>query len=308
MKWIKKYKTFEADASHLLLTSETGEKLYGIHDWVEDMKSWEWSRTTHLPVTESTLKKWSDHFIGEGYFEKISNLVDKIFKAFSKVDIHEIEDRMIEVYDEIPSTKEKWIMFCVAYGDVERWNKPNKYKYNGLVTVPRGDAKDRLRIIIHILKDIIFPTLYIGTYPSMLLRQSDESYYVTEPKWKCANFNIDDYQVMGIKAGAEFDSDDSRGRKILIHDSDIKKKKEYSVDKFLDMYTPAIVIEIGNRDTSYQGDMNLSKLESLFDEALESILPNLDYNEVLWDRSRNERHFRDDIQVGEYSVKILLNM
>lgn len=282
---------------------------YGIHDWVEDMKSWEWSRTTHQPVNESTLKKWSDHFIGEGYFEKVEDLVDRIFVAINKVDIQEIEERMYDVYDEIPSSKDKWVMCCVAYGDVEKWDRPNKYKYNGLVTVMRRDARDRQRIIIHILKEMVYPTLYIGSYPNMMLRQSDESYYVTDPKWKCVNFDIDDYQEMGIKSGSEFSTDDYKGRKTIISDLDIQKKRNYSLDKILDMYKPAVVIEIGNRDRlASSGGMNLIKLESLLDDALESILPALDYEEVIWDMSRGNRQFDYNTDIHDYTVKILLNL
>jgi hypothetical protein len=294
-------------AEHLLLKS-FGQPMYGIYDWIEDLKSWEWSRTQHIDVNADSIKKWSDRFIGQGWYDKVKNLVDKMFVALEKVDEEEIHMRMYDVYDQIPSSKDKWTMCCIAYGDVENYNKPNRYKYNGLITVRNKDDRDKMRIIIHILKEIVFPTLKIGSYPDMMLRQSDESYYVTAPKWQCQNFNIDDYQEMGIKAGTEFEADDYKDRKTRIFQHDIDRKKSYSIDKILEMYKPAVIIEIGNRDNSIStGGMNLKNLESLIDESLESILPTLDYEEVIYDMSRGNRQFDENSDVYDYTVKILLN-
>jgi len=297
MKKIKSYNLF----------LESSNK-YGIHDWIEDLKSWEWSRPQHQSVNKDSMKKWSDRFIGEGWYDKISNYVDRIFEAFTKVDEEEIHMRMYDVYDQIPSGKDKWTMCCVAYGDVENYDKPLRNKYNGLITVRNKDEKDKLRIIVHIIKDIVIPTFSIGSYPSHFLRQSDESYYVTEPKWQCQNFNIDDFQEMGIKAGASFDTDDHKGRQVTISQFDIEKKKKYDINKIIEMYVPSVVIEIGNRDNSIAtGGINLKKMELMLDEALESILPTLDYKEVVFDHARFDRGFSDETNIYDYTIKILLN-
>jgi hypothetical protein len=303
MKYLSKYKTFESDK---IWTGKQHE--YGINDWFEDLKSWEWNRQQFQSVNEKTLKLWSDHFIGEGWYDKVKNHVDRIFKAFEKVDEEEIHMRMYDVYDQIPSSKDKWTMCCVAYGDVENYDRPIRNRYNGLITVSRKDERYKLRIIVHILKEIIYPTLNIGGYPSYFLRQSDASYYVTEPKWQCQNFNIDDYKELGIYAGATFDTDDYKGRKVTIYDTDINKKKKYSIEKVVEMYVPAVIIEIGNRDNSLStGSIKLKNIESMIDDALESILPTLDYKEVVFDHARFDRVFSDDTDVYDYTVKILLN-
>lgn len=309
MKYLKNYKIFESeDQSHLLIKSDKGEPMYGIYDWIEDLKSWEWSRQQHYNVNETSLKKWSDHFIGEGWYDKIKNHVDKVFKAFEKVDEDEIHMRMYDVYDQIPSSKEKWTMCSVAYGDLDNYDRPLRNRYNGLITVRNKTDRDKLRIIVHILKEIVFPTLYIGSYPNVMLRQSDESYYVTDKKWQCQNFNIDDYQEMGIKAGVEFDTDDYKGRKTSIYQHDIDKKKRYSIDKIIEMYVPAVIIEIGNRYNSIAtGGINLKKMELMLDDALESILPTLDYKEVVFDHARFDRGFSDETDIYDYTIKILLN-
>jgi len=295
MRYLKTYKIFESSQD------------YGIYDWIEDLKRHDWSHPQNQKVDESSLKKWSDHFIGEGWYDKVNNLVDKMFQSIDKVDVEYINDRMFDVYDTISQEKEKYTMCCIAYGDVENWNKPNKMKYNGLLSVRETDNKTKLRIIIHILKEIVFPTLSIGSYPSYLLRQSDDSYYVTDKKWQCQNFNIDDYKEMGIEAGATFKGDERRD--VTIHESDITKKKEYSISKILDMYKPCVTINIGGYSDSYStGKMKLLELESNLDEVLPSILPTLDYEEVIFDVSRGNRGFDvENYEVYDYTVKILLN-
>jgi hypothetical protein len=291
MKHLKKYKLFESDTNE-----------YSIYDWFEDLKRYQWSKNQKSMVDESSLKKWCDYFVGSGYWEKVKGLVDKIFISLANVDIEYVNDRMYDVYDQIPSSKEKFTMCCVAYGDYESYNKPNKEKYNGLIYVKNPKEGGKLDIIIHILKEIVSPTLSIG-YPSYVIRQSDEQFYVTDEKWQCKSFNIDDY---GIKDGFEYPSDNRRG-KGFIHSSDIKKKKDYSIDKILDMYKPCVVINIGGyQDAHSTGKMNLRKLESDIDEVLPSILPALDYEEVIFDSSRGDRRFNDDVDVYDYTIKILL--
>lgn len=103
MKYLKTYKIFESDEE---------SNLYGIHDWIEDLKSWEWSKSQNQVVNESSLKKWSDHFIGEGYYDKVSNHVNKIFESLRKVDEEEIHMRMYDVYDQIPLVKKSGL--CVV--------------------------------------------------------------------------------------------------------------------------------------------------------------------------------------------------
>lgn len=304
MKKMKKYNTFLESKNQ-----------YSIDDWIEDLKSWEWNRpgsSQNNTVNATTIKKWSDHFIGQGWFEKIESLVDRFFESLEKVDTEEIHLRMYDVYDQVPSSKDKYVIRCIAYGDVDRYDKPNKNRYNGLLSVFKLDEIDKLRIIIHIIKEIVFPTLNIGGYPSYFLRQSDESYYVTEPKWQCQNFNIKDFEEMGIKAGARFgviinNREGKSGKSVLISQHDISKKEKYSIDKILDMYRPCIDIEIGGHNDSVRtGKMNLMELESHIDETLESILPTLDYEEVIFDHSRGDRLFTNT-DVYDYSIKILLN-
>jgi hypothetical protein len=112
---------------------------------------------------------------------------------------------------------------------------------------------------------------------------------------------------MGIEVGATFKGDEKRD--VTIYERDIAKKKEYSIDKILGMYKPCVTINIGGYSDSHTtGKMNLLKLESDLDEVLPTILPTLDYEEVIFDVSRGNRGFdTENYEVYDYTVKILLN-
>lgn len=295
MKKIKTYNSF----------LENKSQDYSIYDWFEDLKRFQWSQNQKALVNDSTLEKWTEHFIGGGWWKKVSDLVDKMIKSLESVDFEYIDDRMIEVYDIIPTEKERWSMPSIVYGDWIKYDKPNKDKFNGTISA-RGLKKDRLNIIIAVLKDIVSPTLTIGTYPNKALRQTDEEIFVTDTKWNCQNFNIDNY---GFKEGDQFQTDDWKGRKVRITSWTLGEKRGYSPDKVLSMYNPAIVINIGGYGNSNTtGKMNLARLEEKIDEVLPPILSTLDYKEVIFDLSRGDRRFDvDNYEVYEYTIKILLN-
>ena len=94
MKYLTTYKIFESSQD------------YGIYDWIEDLKRHDWSYSQNQTVNESSLKKWSDIFIGEGWYDKVNSLVDKMFQSIDKVDVNYINDRMFDIYDIIPSGKD----------------------------------------------------------------------------------------------------------------------------------------------------------------------------------------------------------
>jgi hypothetical protein len=75
------------------------------------------------------------------------------------------------------------------------------------------------------------------------------------------------------------------------------------------MYKPCVTINIGGYSESYTtGKMKLLELESNLDEVLPTILPTLDYEEVIFDASRGNRGFDvENYEVYDYTVKILLN-
>lgn len=271
---------------------------YSIYDWFEDLKRDEWSNKVGSKAT----KMWCDHFIGDGYWDKINNLVDKMFTSLSKVDIDNINDRMFDVYDEIPLTKTNYTMTCVAYGDWNRYDDPSTYKYSGMISIP--DTSKKEYVISHIIKAIVYPTLWIGTYPSANLRRRTGEIYVLDPRWNCSNFNIDNFS---LKLG-DVVLNSEKNKKVVITDYQINEKRKYSAEKVLSMYKPCIGIFIGGHDGIGTGAMNLKKLESDIDEVLPSILPDLDYDEVIFDMNRGSRQYGEDTDIYDYTLKILLKL
>jgi hypothetical protein len=176
---------------------------------------------------------------------------------------------------------------CNSICDYDKHDEPIRRRHNGLIMVGSIDTTNRNRIIIHIIKEIVYPTLRTN-FPQDGLRTTKEEIYVTDKKHQCKNFDPKNYPV--------------------ISGFDIVKKEKYSVDKVLDMYIPAVVIEIGGHNNPHlTGYMNLKKLEADIDEVLPSILPDLDYKEVVFDLSRQDRQFSDDQNFDQYTLKILLN-
>lgn len=145
--------------------------------------------------------------------------------------------------------------------------------------------------------------MYIGS-PSIWLRRKPEQEYVIDKKWNCENFNIDNYE---FEDGQEFDNGGtSRRSTTTIFKYELEKRKDYNVDKVIQMYKPCVVIEVGGHHYSHRtGKIKLSHLEPLLDSVLETILPTLDYEAVIWDKSRGKRQFTDD-EFYDYTLKIIL--
>lgn len=290
--------------SYDIFLEAKSDKSYSIYDWADDLKRFQWSKAQHVLVNESSLKKWSDHFIGNGWYDKIKNRIDKIWSAFEKVDVIDINYRMCDVYDQIPFEKEKYTSYCIVYGDYINCEKENRNKYNGYRGVSRNlDPKQKIYIIVDIIKEIVHPTLSIG-YPSINIRKTKDEIYVTEDKYKCENFNIDNYS---IKEGDNIN--DRKDIATIITSYNIDDKRKYSSNKILEMNKPAILVVMGGHSNAYlTGKMNLKKLEADIDEVLLSILPTINYEEVLFDVSRFDRQFSDDTEIYDYTFKILLKL
>lgn len=305
MKNIKRYKSFLEKSTNRHPHNPDDEKLwqgvqheYSIYDWFEDLKSFEWMTKPSSDASKvniNSIKSWTNHFIGDGWFEKISAHVDKIFNALEKADPSYINDRMIDIYDEFVPDKEKWTSRCVLYGDVENINKSDKEsgKYNGIISIPTISTVNKTRTIIHIIKEIVNPTLNIGSGQNTKpLRSNSDEIYVTDKKYQCSFFNIKDYVVYN-----------------QVSKFYLEKKNKYDTSLFTNMYRPGIVINIGGYSSDFMvGKFNLGKLESKIDEVLPSILHDLDYKEVIFDQNRESRLYKSDTDIYDYTLKILLNM
>jgi len=269
---IKKFKSF----------LETKNEKYSIYDFFNSL-----NRFSRREIDIKNLKPNCDHFIGPGSYDKIENYVDKLISSINKVNLDDIELRLLDdIYDNINSDIKKSISFGILNGDYYNYDIKDENKYNS-TSFYKDIIKSKMIIISEIIREIIHPTLYIQT---KLLRNTNESEYVTGPEWNCQNFNIDKY----------------------INDLDIKsykysllQKSKYSIDNVINMHKPAIICNLEGQYGRKHTIMNIDKIESYIDEALECILPTINYESVIFDHSRYTRQFefRD---FYDYTFKIIL--
>jgi len=284
MNYIKEYKKYRVAP-------------FSIIDWSEELKLYNWS---NKPIDLDRVKRMSEKFIGIGWFDKISKHVDDIISSFNRVDIDNVSDRLLEVWDKIPFM-EKNVEFRFISGSFKNLDEKNgQIKYNVMYG---GDKDSREHAILHIISDIIHPTIYIG-YPSIHIRETDDQLYVNDDTWSCENFDINNF---GIKSGDEIENGQKgRRSKTNIFSHDIKEKELYSVDKIIKMNRGAVVISVGEISGNLKNTIKLNELEGYLDEVIPSVLPEIKYDEVIWDCARGSRRFDDDMSIYDYTLKIVL--
>jgi hypothetical protein len=179
-----------------------------------------------------------------------------------------------------------------------------------------NDDDRRKTIMSEIIRAIIKPTLNIGySTDSVFIRSSKAELFVTDKKYQCVNFDPSNYSNFRGYDGDNLlwqkDAKDNKYDKgvdspsiVSIMSYEWKKYEMYSPENVMNMYVPCICINIG--DNGKKLGMTLSDLENRLDEIMETIFPELDYKDVIWDMSRGERKFSEDFNVNEYRLKILL--
>jgi hypothetical protein len=289
MKHIKPYKIFERFNSTIYWVIDND---YDIYDFLEDLKDYSYndkdfdSRKGGI----SRIKGLSDIFIGEGIFERVVELVDSIFNSIGDVDIRDVRDGMVDVFDEYHEMKNR-VQVCIFGSELI-----NTKKFNTIYTINSKKLQnEKTRIISSILRDMVYPTLYIGHHPQVKLRNDDlESHLVmfnpissNTEIFQCKNFDINNFAISKVT------------RNISLYELD--KKRIYDIEKFFDMYKPGIYITL---DGNYEYTLNVKKIESELDIVLPAALHGVDYEEIIYGARFGARSTIDG--VGEYSVKILL--
>jgi hypothetical protein len=278
---IKKYieftnESFESD----------GWSIFDFYDYLRNNK---WSNTDI-----SQLERWTDHFVGPGWWQKIKSHVDRMFQIFSELDLKHIENAMLDIFDTVPEEKEKNIYCAVLYGDYDQINDSNELKYNGTMPVFNKDVENRKCYILHnIIFELVRPTISYSkiTGDDVEFRLTPEAYYVTDKKWQCQNFDFSQFSEL--------------------KDYEMKTLRIYSPENVLNSYKPGVVIDIGgwsSSDAHRTGGMSLLGLEKELDERIDLITAELDYEEVIWPFSRKERYFDTSQPIYDYTLKILLKM
>jgi hypothetical protein len=135
---------------------------------------------------------------------------------------------------------------------------------------------------------------------------ANDQIYVTDPKWNCVNFNIDDYESQNDLEYANAEEDTRHHSFVMVNQRQGKKDlKKYSVDKFFDkMYVPALNIKIG--DYSDGMTMNLLEVEKRLDAVVDDILFDIPHSDIIWDSARFKRRFDPNINIYQYNIKVIL--
>lgn len=271
---------------------------YSILDFYEYLRNNSYENTDI-----SQLVRWTDHFVGEGWWNKIKSHVDRMFEIFSEVDLVHIESAMLDIFDTLSEEKEKGIYCAVLYGSYggfsNRVNDSNELKFNGTIGVfnfmerpQTSDSKRKSYILHKIIFEIIKPTVSYGLRETEVnFRKTPEAEFVTDKKWQCQNFDFSPFTEL--------------------RDHEMRELKLYSPEVVLESYQPGVVIDIGslssttNRQT---GGMSLLAIEKELDERIDLITANLDYEDILWPFSRKKRYFDTSQPIYDYTLKILLKM
>lgn len=270
---------------------------YSIYDFINDLNTWNKNKPSY-----QSIKIWTNHFIGDGFYEKLDNHITKVWDAMKKVDLYNINDRFLELWDDI-KYKDNWILPTVAYGDYYKDN------YNGSMPISNLEDDDRRKdIMCEIIRSIIRPTLDVGYSSNEAnIRNTKDEIFVTDEKYQCENFDFSNYSYFKGFSGDKllWKSRNNDESIIQISSYEWKNYEMYSPENVMNMYVPCIYISIG--DNNKRMGMTLSELESRLDDIVDTILPEIDYKEVIWDISRGTRRFSEDFDVSEYRLKILLN-
>jgi len=269
-----------------------------IYDFANKLKGW----NPYPPLSE--VKRLSERFIGPGIYDRVEKMVDNIFDKLKDVDVYHIKDALYDVFDEFLE-KSNRLHLCVLYCSPDNLKESIERRFRGSMGVKNDIDSSRTHIICHILLDMVNPTFSIS-YPSVEIRQTDEQIYVTDPKWNCVNFNIDNYEI-SKKEGQHIPVPfDYRKRQTFISPLDLDKLRKYNIEDFFECYKPGIYIQLYDSGHNYI-KMPLKKIEQLFDENLPRILSEVEYEKILWEVPRENRQFDENsYELYDFTIKILL--
>jgi len=149
---IKKYTKFLESRLHGVRIPPTSFRNdFSIYEWYSFIHN-----ASEMNINESSLKLWSDHFIGAGYYDKINAKIKNIFTDLDKVEIDDIDAIYIDVIDLLyDSHNTNYAIFSGSY-------REDELRLNSTQNIKNTSDKARLEIICDILDDIVSPTLFIS--------------------------------------------------------------------------------------------------------------------------------------------------
>lgn len=260
-----------------------------IYDFLEWTRQNSWSSY----VNKSELIKYTEHFIGNGQWSIIERYFDRVFRALESVDIDYVNDRLIDIYDEYPFHDMKYAIYSVVYGDVDE-------NISGVMSVTEISETRKLNIIVNFLNRILNNTLWIYDFKNTIAtRLTSDELYVTSDEWSLKNFKYQDIDI--VKNIDKMDQRIPEYKMVKF----LKLKNNFSIEKCLEMYLPAIYISISTYKFM-NAKISHNKIRKEFEDILPSILHDIDYSEIIWDLKLPEN--KEDIEIYDYNLKILLNV
>ena len=118
---------------------------YGIYNFFEELKSC----ITSEKFDSVRIKSLSDHFVGDGIFDRVVKFVDSIFKSLESVNLEDFKEGMLDFFDEYFELKYR-VFLCVLVEVNGR--------YSGAMGVGNNLDNNKPRIICSILRDMVGPT------------------------------------------------------------------------------------------------------------------------------------------------------
>lgn len=269
-------------------------KYFSIYDFLEWLNKNCWSKS----IDKSELIKHTEHFIGKGQWNIIEKHFDKIFNSLENIDIDYINDRLLDIFDEYPLHDSKYAVCAVCYS--------NDYTGNitGTITVSEVNENKKLNIIMNFLMFILNKSLFIHYFKNTIqIRTTNDELYVTSDEWSLKNLKYQDIDIL------KDDKTDINFRNFL------KFKNEFSIDKYLNLYLPAIFIYISGGGFGEMSKISLNKITKQFEDILPSILHDIDYSDILYSwklpKYSDDAPFPlplPDIEIYDFDLKIILNI
>lgn len=292
---IKKYTKFLESRLHGVRIPPTSFRNdFSIYEWYSFIHN-----ASEMSINESSLKLWSDHFIGTGYYDKINAKIKKIFTELDKVEIDDIDAIYIDVIDLLPydSHHTNYAIFRGSY-------REDELKLNSTHNIKDTSDKTRLEIICDILDDIVRPTLFIslGQGDSEIIRTSKDAEYVTSEDYKCCNFrkNLNLYQI-DLHNTTTF-----KDRKLNYYS--LKVLEKYDIDRIIDYVKGGIFFNYRNRRSSMIDILRVYEEAKYKEETILSFLNRKGIDcYIEYDREDYIMKNPDKFESDSYDIKIVFN-
>lgn len=282
MNKILKYNLFESTKEMGLKAMQSEFSIYSFYD-----KCSPWTKNGG-----SEFLKWTDHFIGDGFYEKIRKRSDQITDVIKSIDKHNINARLNDIRDDLEISIEIYIGFT---------NYDGTHGFSG-TSYEKSKSEISDYIMKRILAEIIRPTIEITRHSSktrqdISLRPNNMSKYVVNKEYQCVNF-FNSPTIQSITNE-------------YMYGTEIKKLEKWDIDKFYQNFLPAVYFAFGDR-RDHKEKFSYRELEAKINNLLPALQYNLDIEETYYDNTRigelDKRTFDMDIETNDYSLKFVLKL